>query len=97
MADADRCTCCGAVIPEGRQVCSHCAKEVPSMGDKNNHYFNSEGYPDPTAYGVIKDENALEAKLGFLIKVLKFTANEAGFDIINRIELKDRKTGRIFK
>lgn len=60
-------------------------------------YRNSEGYPDPTAYSLIKQENTLEAKTNFLIKVLKFIANEAGYDVLNRIELKDRKTGRIFK
>lgn len=25
---ADRCVCCGDVIPEGRQVCPGCEKEV---------------------------------------------------------------------
>ena len=24
MADAERCLCCGAIIPEGRQVCPTC-------------------------------------------------------------------------
>lgn len=67
------------------------------MSGKNNDFYNSEGYPDPTAYSLIKQENALEAKTNFLIKVLKFIANEAGYDVLNRIELKDRKTGRIFK
>ena len=67
------------------------------MSGKNNDFYNSEGYPDPTAYSLIKQENALEAKTNFLIKVLKFIANEAGYDVLNHIELKDRKTGRIFK
>ena len=40
---------------------------------------------------------ALEGKVNFLIKVLKFIANEAGFDVVNRIELRDRNTGRCFK
>lgn len=26
MADADRCVCCGEIIPEGRQVCLRCVK-----------------------------------------------------------------------
>lgn len=64
-------------------------------------YRNSEGYADPTAYSALEpiaqEEAALEAKTNFLIKVLKFVANEAGYDVLNRIELKDRKTGRIFK
>ena len=41
--------------------------------------------------------NLTEEKVNFLIKVLKFIANEAGFDVTNRIELCDRKTGRVFK
>lgn len=38
-----------------------------------------------------------EGKVNFLIKVLKFIANEARFDVVNRIELRDRNTGRLFK
>ena len=64
-------------------------------------YRNSGGYADPTAYAALKpiarEEAALESKVNFLIKVLKFIANEAGFDVTNRIELCDRKTGRVFK
>lgn len=32
MADADKCAACGEIIPEGRQVCPLCSKEVPEMG-----------------------------------------------------------------
>ena len=101
MADADKCAACGEIIPEGRQVCPLCSKEVHEMGGNKNPYYNSEGYTDPTAYGALKPimqaDAALEAKTNFLIKVLKFIANEAGFDVTNRIELCDRKTGRFFK
>ena len=64
-------------------------------------YRNSEGYADPTAHAALEpiaqEEAALESKVNFLMKVLKFIANEAGFDVTNRIELCDRKTGRVFK
>ena len=64
-------------------------------------YRNSEGYTDPTAHAALEpiaqEEAALESKVNILIKVLKFIANEAGFDVTNRIELCDRKTGRFFK
>lgn len=64
-------------------------------------YKNSEGYDDPTAYAALEpiaqEEAALEGKVNFLVKVLKFIANEAGFDVLNRIELRDRNTGRLFK
>lgn len=52
---------------------------------------NGEGYPDPTAY------NALEGKVNFLIKVLKFIIAESGFELLARIEIKDKKTGRCFR
>ena len=71
------------------------------MGNSKSPYYNSEGYADPTAYGALKPimqaDAALESKVNFLIKVLKFIANEAGYDVTNRIELCDRKTGRVFK
>ena len=64
-------------------------------------YFNGSGYPDPTAHEglkpIIKDDTALENKVNFLIKVLKFIISEAGFDLVNRIEIKDRITGRYFR
>ncbi len=67
------------------------------QGDKNNPFYNSEGYPNPTAYGVIKEETELEKKVGFLIKILKFIIRESGFELIGRIEIRDVKSGRVFK
>ena len=71
------------------------------MGNRNNPHCNEEGYRDPTAYEALrainKADTALEDKVYFLIKVLKFITTEAGFKLLNRIELQDRKTGRVFK
>ncbi len=68
---------------------------------KDNPFFNSEGYPDPTAYegtkAVIKAENKLDKKCSFLIDVLKFIIRESGFELINRIELRHTESGKIFK
>ncbi len=70
------------------------------MANKNPH-FNASGCPDPTAYEalkpIIKEDAELESKVNFLIKVLKFIINETGFELLNRIEIKDKKTGRCFK
>jgi hypothetical protein len=33
MADADRCVCCGEIVPEGRQVCPRCEIELQSKPD----------------------------------------------------------------
>ena len=34
MADADRCVCCGEIVPEGRQVCLQCENGVKQNGNK---------------------------------------------------------------
>ena len=62
---------------------------------------NPEGYKDPTPYealtGITNDELALEIKVNFLIKVIKFIVRESGFELLARIEIKDTKTGRCFR
>jgi hypothetical protein len=68
---------------------------------QNNPTKNAEGYQDPTAYHALKpiihDEAALEGKVNFLIKILKFIITESGFELLARIELRDKKTGRCFR
>lgn len=62
---------------------------------------NSEGYSDPTAYlglkPIIEEENALEREVNTLIKVLKYIIKNSGFELVSRIEIRDKKTGRVFK
>lgn len=67
----------------------------------DNPRLNSEGYYDPTAYhglrNIIREENAVDYEVSTLIKVLKYIINRAGFELVSRIELKDKKSGRVFK
>lgn len=62
---------------------------------------NSEGYPDPTAsvaIGVINKEQMDADKRAYdLLKVLKFIIRSCGFELIERVKLKDTKTGREYK
>ena len=71
------------------------------MGNRNSPRCNSEGYSDPTAYAALRPmmqaDTELENKVSFLIKVLRFIIAESGFDLMNRVELRDKKSGRIFK
>lgn len=66
-----------------------------------NPYYNGEGYPDPTAYygtkEIVREDTELERKAGELIKVLKFIIRLAGFELIERIKIKDTKSGREFR
>lgn len=67
----------------------------------NDPRRNSEGYYDPTAYegmrSLVREENALEGRVSDLIRVLKFIIRNCGFEVVSRIEIKDIKTGRVFR
>ena len=59
---------------------------------------NKEGYKDPTAYAamskILAEENEQQRRVSELIAVLKHIIDDAGFDLIERIKIRDRKTGR---
>lgn len=67
---------------------------------------NQEGYADPTAIvavgRVAKEEREqieyeAEKRAYDLIKVLKYIIKSAGFELTERIQVKDTKTGKIYK
>lgn len=62
---------------------------------------NSEGYYDPTAYlgmkPIVDEENALQREVNALIKVLKYIISKSGFELVNRIEIRDKQTGKTFR
>lgn len=67
----------------------------------NNPKYNNEGYADPTAYygtkDIIKEEAETEKRAYDLIKVLKFIIRSCGFELIERVKIKDTKTGKEFR
>lgn len=46
---------------------------------------------------IIREEDEQQKRLNTLIFVLKYIIRLAGYDLLNRIELKDRKTGREYR
>jgi len=66
---------------------------------------NSEGYMDPTTHdaltNVMREQQMAaddaDARNSRLIKVIKSIIDIAGFDLIARIELRDRKSGRVYR
>lgn len=68
---------------------------------ERNPCRNAEGYPDPTAYNgtreIIREETEAERKNSSIIYTFRQIAELAGFEIVGRITLKEKKTGRIFK
>ena len=68
-------------------------------------YRNAEGYADPTTHGALtsvmkehyEKQEAADARCNQLIKVLKNTIDLADFDLVARIEVRDRETGRTYR
>ena len=61
---------------------------------------NSEGYVDPTAYAALKSisrDEKVEKKAAYIISIFKFIARESGFELMNRIELRHKQSGRTFR
>lgn len=62
---------------------------------------NQEGYSDPTASNAVaavrNEELHIEMRVNTLIKVLKYIIHTSGFELTERISLKDIKTGRTYK
>lgn len=62
-------------------------------------FYNGSGCADPTAYNAIRKvehDRAVE-NVNRLIKEIKALITENGFVLLNRIELKDEKSGIVFK
>lgn len=68
-------------------------------------YRNTEGYPDPTAHAAVssvlreQQEKVIEAdtRCNLLIKAIKYIIDLSGFDLLARIEVRDRRTGRVYR
>ena len=62
---------------------------------------NAEGYADPTAYNdmkkVVREEDDADKRAFELVGVLKFIIRAAGFELTERIQLKDKRTGRVYR
>ena len=62
-----------------------------------NPWENNSGCADPTAYAATKPISDDEQRVAELMKVLKYIIRAAGFELINRIEFRDRKSGRTYR
>ena len=58
---------------------------------------NKSGCSDPTAYTVEKSISEEEQRVTELVWVIKRIVRWAGFEIINRIEFRERKSGRTYR
>ena len=65
----------------------------------NKDFYNASGCADPTAYAAINNllRKDAEARVNLLIKDLKAIIAAEGFVLTRRIEVKDIKSGIVFK
>lgn len=63
--------------------------------------YNASGCADPTAHDalhpMVEADEALERRTNALIKALKALIDLAGYDLLTRIEVRDRRSGRAFR
>ena len=66
------------------------------MAENRKPWQNKSGYNDPTAYAATKptDDEIRVAKLANSIRTM---AELAGFEILNRMDIRDTKTGKVYK
>lgn len=70
-------------------------------------YKNPDGYADPTAHTALslvlaqaaqaEQDAAVDKHANALIKELKSIIRQNEFDLLARIEIKDRRTGRCYR
>ena len=70
--------------------------------EKKPHlYKNSEGYNDPTVgeamNNIEAEERRVLERISALIPVMKKTAELVGFEVVGRIVLVDKETGKKYK
>ena len=62
---------------------------------------NAEGYADPTAHNamenILNEQKETDSRCNRLISVIKDTISLAGFELIARIEIRDKATGKEYK
>lgn len=58
---------------------------------------NNSGCKDPTAYAATCAVSEEEERANELVRILKNTIRLTGFELLNRIELRERKSGRIYR
>lgn len=99
------CNGCFGAAGDDCQRCQDDEKENNRGLRMSSAYKNGEGYSDPTAgsawSNIKKEEHRKEAErmavIGNLIPVMKQTAELAGFEVVGRIVLKDKSTGKEYR
>lgn len=67
------------------------------MGNNGKPWLNNSGYPDPTAYEAMKRVNLVDDNAHKVITTIKNILDLSGFELIGRIQIRHKKSGKIFR
>lgn len=67
------------------------------MGNNGKPWLNNSGCPDPTAYEAMKRLNLVDDNAHKVITTIKNILDLSGFELIGRIQIKHKKSGKIYK
>ena len=74
------------------------------MGDNGKPWLNNSGYPDLTAYEALKKiqneerrSQQIDKTAHLVITTIKNILDIAGFELVERIQIRHKKSGKIYK
>ena len=74
------------------------------MSNNGKPWLNDSGCPDPTAYEAMKHIQSEEKKVNLVdenahkvITVIKHILDLSGFELMERVQIRHRKSGRIYR
>ena len=71
------------------------------MGNNGKPWLNNSGCPDPTAYAAMKriqkEESYVDDAAHKVVTTIKNILDLAGFELVERVQIKHKKSGKIFR
>ena len=74
------------------------------MGNNGKPWLNGSGYYDPTAYEAMKQIqteanrlNHVDNNAHMVVTTIKNILDLAGFELVERIQIRHKKSGKIYK
>ena len=58
---------------------------------------NKSGCPDPTAFEAISEVSEEDQRFQLILKTVKNMIRLSDFELENRIELRDKRTGKVYR
>lgn len=63
---------------------------------KKDYMHNGEGFSDPTAYAAYREIDREEQRFRKLLKTIFSLCELAGFEVVGRVTLRDKRSGKVW-